>query len=148
MTAQGHLDNESQFRSEGQALASLSSSASRRIPGVRKEGASAFTSSHRNHGNLSQARVYERDNSLPEVQNLVCKISRNPEGLGMMERRLCPRSGTAASPSRVSLGQLSLGLHFQPISHKMNELRRALDLSSEPRALNPDKRDAQSPFRK
>lgn len=105
-------------------------------------GANAFTSSHRNHGNLSQARgVYERDNSLLEVQNLLCKISRNPKGLRMMERSLCPRGSTEAPPSRVSLGQLSIGLHFQPISHRMNELRRALDLSSEPRALNSDKRD-------
>lgn len=101
----------------------VASSASLRIPGVRKVGARAFTSSHRNHGNLSQARgVYERDNSLLEVQNLVCKISRNPKGLRMMERSRCPRGGTEAPPSRVSLGQLSIGLHFQSISHRMNVL--------------------------
>lgn len=100
-------------------------------------GASCFTLPHCNHGNLPQAKgVYERDNSFPRAQNLVCKISRNLKGLRMMKRRrLCSRRSTAASPSSVSLGQHSIRLHFQPICHRMSELRRALDLSSEPELL-------------
>lgn len=126
----------SRFQSEGQGLPLLGGSAPLRIPGVGKVGASSFTSPHCNHGNLTQAKgVYERDNSFPRAQNLVCKISRNLKGLGMMKRRLCSRNRTAASPSSVSLGQHSISLQFQPICHRMNELRRGLDLSSEPDLL-------------